>query len=220
MESNFTSQLIQLFKKNQILDMESIQKEIPDRPRVSIFRDLNKIGYISSYNKAGRYYTLKNIPRFNEAGIWKHEGVFFSTHGTLKETTKYMIDKSKAGHTHSELQNTLDVRVHNTLLDLVSNKEIHREKLERAYVYFHIYPEIRLYQLEERQRQLNEDQIVSGIDPYVTIEVLLAFITQQDRSAFDIYRILSKKGINVTQEEIDTVIQYYDLGKKNSQSKY
>jgi len=57
---------------------------------------LHKIGYISSYNKAGRYYTLKNIPGFDTGGIWRHEGVFFSSHGSLKETAKYMIDISVA----------------------------------------------------------------------------------------------------------------------------
>jgi len=220
MKRYFENQLIQLFKKNQILDMNTMQKELQGRPRVSIFRDLNKIEYLSSYNKAGRYYTLKNIPSYNDDGIWKHDGVFFSIHGTLKETTKYLIDNSKAGHTHSELQQILGVRLHNTLFDLVSTEAVYREKLQKVYVYFNIYPEIRLVQIEERQRQSDENQIISRIDPYITIEVLLAFITQDNRSSFDIHKILSEKGIDTTLEEIETVIQHYDLGKKNSRSKY
>jgi len=50
--------------------------------------------------------------------------------------------------------------------------------------------------------------------------VLLAVIRQPDMSAADIFRVLSKKGISVTQNEIETIFQYYDLGKKNSQLKY
>jgi len=58
MRDVFLSELIQLFKKDLLLDMKSIQKSYPSRSRCSIFRDLHEIGYISSYNKAGRYYTL------------------------------------------------------------------------------------------------------------------------------------------------------------------
>jgi len=219
MESDFLNQLIQLFKKNLILDMDKIQKSFPNRSRCSIFRDLHKIGYISSYNKAGRYYTLKNIPRFDADGIWRHEGVFFSSHGSLKETVKHMIDISVAGHTHFELQQALGLRMHNTLLDLVSIKAIIREKLERVYVYTHNDPEIRLRQLDERQRQSSWNHKISALNPYITVEVLLAVIRQQDRSATDIYNVLSKKGLDVTQNEIETIFQYYDLGKKNSQLK-
>lgn len=220
MKNDFLSQLIQLFKKNLILDMNSIQKSFPNRSRCSIFRDLHEIGYISSYNKAGCYYTLKIIPQFDTDGIWRHEGVFFSSHGSLKETVKHMVDISAAGHTHPELQQTLGLRVHNTLLDLVSVKAIVREMFEGLYVYTHNNPEIKLRQLDERQKQSSWQHNISPLNPYTTVEVLLAVIRQQDRSAADIFKVLSKKGINVTQNEIETIFQYYDLGKKNSQLKY
>jgi hypothetical protein len=31
-----------------------------------VFRVLGRIGYHSSYNRAGRYYTIAGIPRFDE----------------------------------------------------------------------------------------------------------------------------------------------------------
>jgi len=130
MKRNLLSQMVQIFKENLILDMNSIQKSFPNRSRCSIYRDLHEIGYISSYNKAGRYYTLKSIPQFDTDGIWRHEGVFFSSHGSLKVTVKHMVDISAAGNTHPELKHTLGLRVHNTLLDLVSVKSIDREMFE------------------------------------------------------------------------------------------
>jgi hypothetical protein len=219
MKRNLLSQMVQLFKKNLILDMNSIQKSFPNRSRCSIFRDLQKIGYISSYNKAGSYYTLKSIAQFDNDGIWQHEGVFFSCHGSLKQTLKHMVDISAAGHTHPELQHILGLRVHNTLLDLVSAKAIEREMFEGLYVYTHNNPEIKLCQLDERQKQSRWQHNISSLNPYTTVEVLLAVIKQPDRSAADIFKVLSKKGINVAQNEIETIFQYYDLGKKNSQLK-
>lgn len=220
MESVFLNQLIQLFNKNLILDMSTIQKSFPNRSRCSIFRDLYKSGYISSYNKAGSYYTLKNIPRFDAAGIWRHDEVFFSKHGSLKETVKHMIYTSEAGRTHLDLQQILGLRVHNTLLNLVSIKAVFREKLDGTYIYLHNNPEIRFFQLDKRQQQSSWDHKVSTINPYITVEVLLAVIRQQDQSATDIYNVLSEKGINVTRDEIDTIFQHYDLGKKNSRLRY
>lgn len=220
MKNDFLSQLIQLFKKNLFLDMNSIQKSFPNRSRCSIFRDLQKIGYISSYNKAGGYYTLKSIPQFDTDGIWHHEGVFFSSHGSLKETVKHMVDMSAAGHTHHELQQTPGLRVHNTLLDLVSINAISREILEGLYVYTHNNPEIKFRQLDERKKQSNRNHTIAPLNPYTTVEVLLAVIRQPDRSAEDIFQVLSEKSIPVTQNDIETIFQYYDLGKKNSPLKY
>ena len=220
MKNDFLSQLIQLFKKNLILDMNSIQKAFPNRSRCSIFRDLQKIGYISSYNKAGRYYTLKSIPQFDTNGIWRHEGVFFSSNGSLKDTVKHMVDISTAGRTHYELQQTLCLRVHNTLLDLVLINAISREILEGLYVYTHNNPEIKFRQLEERKKQSNRNHSITPLNPYTTVEVLLAVIRQPDRSAEDIYQVLLGKGIPVNQNDIETIFEYYDLGKKNSPLKY
>jgi len=220
MKNDFLSQLVQLFKKNSVLDMTSIQKSFPERSRCSLFRDLQKIGYISSYNKAGGYYTLKSIPQFDTNGIWHHEGIFFSSHGSLKETVKHMVDVSAAGLTHPELQHTLGLRVHNTLLDLISINAVSREILEGLYVYTHNNPEIKLRQLDERRKQSNWSHTIVPLNPYTTVEVLLAVIKQPDRPAEDIFQILSGKGISVTRNDIEIIFQYYDLGKKNSLLKY
>ena len=220
MKNDFLSQLVQLFKKNSVLDMISIQKSFPERSRCSLFRDLQKIGYISSYNKAGGYYTLKSIPQFDTNGIWHHEGIFFSSHGSLKKTVKYMVDVSAAGRTHQELQHTLGLRVHNTLLDLISINAVSREILEGLYVYAHNTPEIKLRQLDERRKQSNWSHTIAPLNPYTTVEVLLTVIKQPDRPAEDIFQILSGKGISVTRNDIEIIFQYYDLGKKNSPLKY
>jgi len=220
MKNDFLSQLVQLFKKNSVLDMTSIQKSFPERSRCSLFRDLQKIGYISSYNKAGGYYTLKSIPQFDTNGIWHHEGIFFSSHGSLKETVKHMVDVSAAGRTHQELQHTLGLRVHNTLLDLISINAVSREILEGLYVYTHNNPEIKLRQLDERRKQSNWSHTIAPLNPYTTVEVLLAVIRQPNRPAEDIFQILSGKGISVTRNDIEIIFQYYDLGKKNSPLKY
>ena len=46
-----------------------------------------------------------------------------------------LVEQSDAGRTHSELHVRLQVRVHNTLLDLVEAKRIGRETLRGHYLY-------------------------------------------------------------------------------------
>jgi len=61
--------------------------------------------------------------------------VGFSRAGTLKRTTADLVRISEAGRTHPELEQIVRVRVHNTLLDLVEEKEIGRERLGGLTIY-------------------------------------------------------------------------------------
>jgi hypothetical protein len=199
------------------MDMATIQKLMPSRSRISVFRDLKNIDYISSYNKAGSFYTLKGIPRFDELGIWKHSDIYFSSHGSLKNTVKHLVCSSKSGHTHYELQNILGVRVHNTLLDLAANGVITRETYPNYYVYTSITPDIRSQQLDERRKSSCLNHSKQLLDPYITIEVLRAVITHPEHSVEDIKHCLSKEGIRLKLEQVNEIFELYDIGKKNYQ---
>jgi len=86
----------------------------------TVFRILRRMEYLSSYSRAGRYYTLTKIPSFDTDGLWAHSGVLFSHHRTLRNTIVHPATKAEAGHTHAELQHRLRLRVHDTLHDLVA----------------------------------------------------------------------------------------------------
>ncbi|HPG30463.1 MAG TPA: hypothetical protein PLQ81_06720 [bacterium] len=38
--------------------------------KMTIFRKLKELSYITSYSHAGKYYTLNEIAKYNENGIW------------------------------------------------------------------------------------------------------------------------------------------------------
>ena len=40
----------------------------------------------TSYNQNGKYYTLPEIPHFNEHGLWRFKRAVFSKYGNLKKT--------------------------------------------------------------------------------------------------------------------------------------
>jgi hypothetical protein len=128
-------ELRKLLRKAKAVDLEALFGACQTRSRMTVFRRLRKLGYLSSFTHGGRYYTLLDIPSFDQRGLWFHGDVGFSRHGTLKQTVAVLVEQAPEGHSHRELESLLRVRVHNTLLELVRQRRIGRERFERSYLY-------------------------------------------------------------------------------------
>jgi hypothetical protein len=187
-------------------------------------RYLKEVGYYTSYNCAGEYYTLSTIPAFDENGLWKYEDAFFSSHGSLRDTVIALITKSKYGYTHKEFRDLLGIRMYNTLLELTNNGLIVRKEYDGEYVYVScdrgedqiserkdIPPKIK----EKKKATKRMPRITPAVGLNETIEVLLAFISghTQPNSA---YGFLHRKGVSITPNQIQAIFECYSLGKKNS----
>jgi hypothetical protein len=98
-------------------------------------RYFREIGYYTSYNCAGEYYTLSTIPIFDENGLWKYKSAYFSSQGSLRDTATVLVKKSKCGYTHDELRKILGIEMYHTLLDLVNDGLINREEIGGEFVY-------------------------------------------------------------------------------------
>jgi hypothetical protein len=127
--------LRKLVRRSVVFDLETLFGLLDTRSRMTVFRRLRQLGYHSSYTHAGRYYTLRDIPRFDERGLWFHRDIGFSQAGTLKQTVAQQVEQAPDGRTHEELTQLLRVRVHNTLLDLLRQGRIGRERLQSVFLY-------------------------------------------------------------------------------------
>ena len=216
-------QLSSLFKTHLILRLNEVMEYL-QRSRSSTIRYFKEVGYYTSYNCAGEYYTLSTIPRFDENGLWKYEGAFFSTHGSLRATTVSLVGNSKYGYTHEELRNLLGIRMYNTLLALVNDGLINRKEIGGEYVY--VSCDQGEAQITERKSMPPKTKIIKKaakraprITPAAglneTIEVLLAFIRGHIQPE-SVYGYLYRKGVRVTPNQIRVIFECYDLGKKNS----
>ncbi|RLC04019.1 MAG: hypothetical protein DRI57_28650 [Deltaproteobacteria bacterium] len=72
-----------------------LRNTLGNQCRMTVFRKLSVLGYISSYSHSGKYYSLKRTARYNKYGIWSYKSVLFSKNGTLKNTMKFLIDYSE-----------------------------------------------------------------------------------------------------------------------------
>jgi hypothetical protein len=121
---------------NKIATMNQLKTLLGTNSRMTVFRKLTKSGCLSSCSHSGKYYALKKTARFNKYGLWRHESVLFSKHGTLKSTLKAMIGESTAGFTATELKKILKVKVEDTLCILTREKAVKRKKISGVFVYF------------------------------------------------------------------------------------
>lgn len=207
--------LSRLFGHQPVADLPAIERAIGTRSRATVFRILSEIGYRTSCSHAGRYYTLKAVPRFDEKGLWMHGEILFSRFRTLRSTIVHFLDAAKAGHTHAELEATFHLRLHDTLHALVKEKQIGRVAIEGLYVYVSADRSRSKRQVTARRRSLEGSGEPATLpNRAAIIDVLLAFIHHPREDPVAIASILEREGKPIPISEIRAVFQAYALGKK------
>ena len=153
-------ELKKLFKDHSVIEIPYLQKFFHGRSERSLSRDLKEADSISSYSHAGRFHTLRKIPRFDSRGLWLFNDVGFSRYGTLGATIEHWVNHSAAGHTYSELKEWLALRIENVLLDLTEKKRIRRAGEAREYVYYSM-EEVSAARQRKHREELNRQQQVA-----------------------------------------------------------
>jgi hypothetical protein len=133
----FASEVLRSFlQRKQIATLEELKQALGTTSTMTVFRKLKSLGYRTSYSHRGKYYTLEEIPRFDEQGLWSYRDAWFSREGTLLATAQRFVEQAPAGLTAGELQAVLGVEVKQPLLQLYHDKRAERRVVEGVYVYF------------------------------------------------------------------------------------
>ncbi len=207
--------------RHQLVTLNDLYKAIRTKSRMTVFRRLKGLEYLSSFTHAGRYYTLKEMADFDLDGIWFFNDIGFSQNGSLKNTLIEIVNTCAAGKFHFELENQLRVRVQNTLLNLVKLNEIDKAKFEGKYLYLSIEQDMRKRQEEQRHEiTLAPMDFSRSLNDTMVIEVL-AEVIRSAGCAADSWQVasnLEKRGCLITVNQIRTVFDRYGIEKKISDS--
>lgn len=206
-----------LFRKRRVVTMSDLCEVIGSSSRMTIFRRLREIEYISSYTHAGRYYTLYDIARFDSDGIWFYDDIGFSQNGSLKNAVTYLVHNGDGGKFHSDLERQLRVRVHNVLLDLVRSKQIERTKFEGQYLYLSTDKARSTEQIEHRGKlSMQARRTPVFISEPMVIEILAEVIRQSEKHprADQVASALAMRGLPIAENDVITVLDHYDIEKK------
>ena len=156
---NDAKTLKKLLRKSKAATMSDLKFVLNTDVNMTVFRKLQELSYITSYSHSGRYYTLSDVPDFDENGLWHYNSIMFSVHGTLLNTVKAFVDGSVSGYTVGELKSILKVDVKEPLLTLFRKDQLYRKKIADRYVYFSATPQVKKRQLLHRSEQQSDTAV-------------------------------------------------------------
>jgi hypothetical protein len=152
--------LVALLKKQKIATMDELKAALGTDVDLTVFRKLKELSYYTSYSHRGAYYTLDQIARFDDQGLWGCRSIWFSRFGTLIATIEAFVNEAKAGYFAAELEESLSVGVKQALRKLVQKRRISRQKVDGVYLYCSMNKARNKQQLLSRKVQ--ETQTGSG----------------------------------------------------------
>src|SRR6266581_6839539 len=124
-----------LLLRNKIATLYDLKHALGTTVDVTVFRKLKSLDYLSSYSHRGRYYTLREIARFDDNGLWSQATVWFSRFGTLLATAQAFVNRSPRGYFADELARALHVEVQDALHQLTQQRRVTREMVSGLYLY-------------------------------------------------------------------------------------
>lgn len=133
---SFDPQTVRTYlRRHRIADLPALKEALGTSADLTVFRKLRSLGYLSSYTHRGRFYTLRETVRFDDDGLWSHDAVWFSRHGTLVNTLTVWIPRSSQGWFADELADRLHVDVQDPLHDLVRQGRVRRVEVGGRFLY-------------------------------------------------------------------------------------
>jgi hypothetical protein len=185
---------------------------------MSVFRRLKPMGYLTSFTHAGRYYTLPDIAKFDKLGLWFYQYVGFSSAGTLKSTIVDIVHSSEVGMTPKEMLNLLRLRVpnslHNTLHELIKNKQLERHRLQGLPLYTSIDSDIAQNQMATRREKIKSRSLIPAVP---SIEDTIAVLVEALRAGkvlalpSTVSARLTAQGMAITVYKVEQIFSQYDL---------
>jgi hypothetical protein len=146
--------LVSTLKRKRIATIDDLMGALQTDARMTVFRALKDIPYQTSYSHGGRYYALKSVMDFDEHGLWSVRSVWFSRFGTLMATLEEFVEQSDCGYFSGELESLLHVGTKESLLRLLQQGRVSRERILRAYLYCSKDAAIRKRQIAIRAAQM------------------------------------------------------------------
>jgi hypothetical protein len=124
-----------LLLRNQIATLNEMKQALGTPVDLTVFRKLKPLGYLTSYSHRGRYYTLNEIARFDDHGLWSQDDAWFSRFGTLLATAEVFVNRSPRGYFADELARALHLEVQDALHQLTQQRRVTREMVSGLYLY-------------------------------------------------------------------------------------
>ena len=179
----------------------------------TVHRRLKGWQAINSYNRNGRYYTLPQIPQYDDDGLWHYRGVSFSRHGNLTQTVVELVKQSAAGLSGAELSHRLGLDPRSFLSFFRHHPGLKREVHEGRYVYFCGEPTV--YRRQRNRRATLSTRIKPPTDAEA-IAILVETIKHPQRNLDQLCGALKRQGIKVSPQAVSNLFAQHGLELKKT----
>ena len=179
----------------------------------TVRRRLKQWQAITSYNHNGRYYTLPDVPEYDGDGVWRWHGIFFSKHGTLRQTVVALVQRSSAGLDASELRSLVGLDTRSFLSAFAADPGLRREKTQGRFVYY--AAEMAVYSAQRQQRNRLQ---AAGRQPTPSeaVAILVEKIKQPTLSDEALSQKLLRQKVSVEAETIRNFFLRHGLSEKKT----
>ena len=202
--------VLKKFRQQKVITIEQLV-QLFQYSVITVRRRLKKWKTYTSINKNGRYYTLPQIPVFDENGLWKYQTVLFSKYGNLKQTTIELIRRSQVGLSAVDIAEIIEIPSSSSFFSQIKNVGgIQREKLQGRFTYFSDTPD----QYQRQKRALGRQKTTDWPSDAQAVKILIQMIKHP---GIDIEQLAVKavlQGQWVDSVTIRRFLQFHDLLKK------
>jgi len=204
-------QLKQLFDQRPCWILADLAQAL-DYALISVRRFLRQVGYYRSYTHNGKWYTLRSTPRFDRDGLWRHEDIGFSRHGSLTATIGQLVRRSSAGLSARELGEKLQHPCHPVLTHLYQDHVLDRVPVQGEFRYLGIE---RTLNSRQREGALATALPSPGavLNTQAAVLVLVAYIKQPELSFEQLAAGLQIQGHGARAESIQRFFAEHGLKK-------
>ena len=204
--------VIRSFKKQKVVTIDQLASWLSCSV-VTARRRLKALSAYTSYNRNGRYYTLPEIAQFDDIGLWRYQGAFFSTHGNLKQTLVHLVTHSEQGLSSTELGEMLGLQPRSFLSHFRDHPAIYRENMMGRWIWFAADPGIREQQMQAR---LSKGDAKASLMPsdIEAVMILVDLIGHPQSDVEQIARRLKSKDLNIGVTSIRQLLDSHGLLKK------
>ncbi|MGH9447652.1 MAG: hypothetical protein ACRD3O_18275 [Terriglobia bacterium] len=162
-ESFHGDDLARFLHRHNVATMPELKRALGTEVDVTVFRKLKPLAYRTSYSHRGSYYTLDELARFDEHGLWGCRGVWFSRYGTLLSTVESFVNRADAGYFIGELDPLLHVQTKEPLRQLVRQARLARQPVAGLFLYLSADPARRQRQRLARQQRQAEPRLAHSL---------------------------------------------------------
>jgi len=204
--------LLRHWRRQKVITLPQLMQELRISLRTAR-RRLKVWAALASFNYNSRFYTLPELPQFDEQGLWFHRDIGFSRHGHLPQTIVALVRQSPGGLTAAQLGQRLRLDPRSFLWPFHQRPELQREKYQGHYVYFAADPTVAAAQKALRSAALAPVALPSSEE---AIAVLVQAIQHPERSPEQLAAHLRAAYPHVSAQAIVGLFAHHGLTLKKT----